>query len=92
MLSEGPHLRRPVHPDLTDPDLERLSRFVIDHTLADERDRVEVKIVDGWATMTGKVFTLRSKCDVERHVRSLAGVNGVTNRIEIVRVEPPTIY
>jgi osmotically-inducible protein OsmY len=78
-----------------DHDLERLSRVLIDRSIDGGRDHVEISFEDGWATVTGEVASTRRKCDVERHVRSLAGVRGLTSRIEIttpVRVAAWPLY
>ncbi len=73
--SESPH---------ADSALERLARCLIAQTIDSRRDHVDVAVVDGLATVTGEVATTTRRCDVERHIRSLAGVQGVTNRIVVV--------
>jgi osmotically-inducible protein OsmY len=73
----------PPAAGFADIDLERLARVLIDRSIDESRDRVDIAIDDGWATVTGEVASARCKCDVERHIRSLAGVKGLTSRIEI---------
>lgn len=72
----------------SDFDLERLARVLIERSIDKRRDQVEIAFEDGWATVTGKVCSARSKADVERHVRSLAGVKGLTTKIEVLSTGP----
>jgi BON domain len=65
----------------SDFDLERLARVLIDRSIDKRRDHVELAVEDGWVTVTGEVCSARRKADVERHVRSLAGVKGITSKI-----------
>jgi osmotically-inducible protein OsmY len=46
-------------------------------------DAVQLKVQDGWLTLTGKVDWQYQKTAAADAVRDLAGVVGVTNRIEI---------
>lgn len=48
-------------------------------------DTVEVKVLDGWVTLTGTVDWRYQKLAVESFVREIDGVCGVTN---LVRVRP----
>ena len=73
----------PAPPSFSDHDLERLSRVLIERSIDYGRDRVDIAVEAGWATVTGEVASARCKCDVERHIRSLAGVRGLTSHIEI---------
>jgi osmotically-inducible protein OsmY len=52
-----------------------------DTTLPD--DAIQVKVEDGWVTLTGKVAWQFQKAAAERAVRKLSGVFGVTNEIEL---------
>jgi hypothetical protein len=83
MLSDLQQGSKTPASGFTDFDLERLSRVLIERSIDKRRDHVEVSFEDGWATVTGEVASTRRKCDVERHVRSLAGVKGITSHIEI---------
>jgi osmotically-inducible protein OsmY len=79
-----------ARPASNDAELERLARVLIERTIVKDRDHVEVAVDDGWATLSGEVSSARCKCDVERHVRSLAGVKGLTSHIEITATGPIT--
>ncbi|MCH4559148.1 BON domain-containing protein [Mesorhizobium jarvisii] len=48
------------------------------------RDKVQVKVQDGWITLTGKLEWQYQKNAAAEAVRGLAGVVGVANQIEIV--------
>jgi osmotically-inducible protein OsmY len=47
------------------------------------RDKVQVKVQDGWITLTGKLEWQYQKNAAAEAVRGLAGVVGVANQIEI---------
>lgn len=72
----------------SDFDLERLSRVLIDRSIDKRRDHVDIAVEDGWATVSGEVCSARCKADVERHVRSLAGIRGLTSTISITASGP----
>jgi hypothetical protein len=73
MITDQQQGSQPAAPGFSDHELERLSRVLIDRSIDRGCDRVDIAVEDGWATVTG----------VERHIRSLAGVKGLTSRIEI---------
>ncbi|HVV93119.1 MAG TPA: BON domain-containing protein [Hyphomicrobiales bacterium] len=57
-----------------------------DTTLPD--DAVQIKVEEGWVTLTGKVAWQFQKAAAERAVRKLSGVVGVTNQIELKPATP----
>lgn len=85
MITDQQHQQgaEPAAAGFSDYDLERLSRVLVDRSIDYGRDRVDIAVEDGWATVTGEVASARCKCDVERHIRSLAGIKGLTSHIEI---------
>jgi hypothetical protein len=83
-LQRNPELTNPV---FADSDLEGVARRLIEGTIDARRDHVDVTVEGGWATVRGAVATAGCRCDVERHVRSLAGVNGLTNQIALLSAE-----
>lgn len=83
MITDQQQGSEPGITGFSDYDLERLSRVLIDRSIDYGRDRVDIAVEDGWATVTGEVASARCKCDVERHIRSLAGIKGLTSRIDI---------
>jgi osmotically-inducible protein OsmY len=70
-----------------DADVERRVRALIRWTLDPSRDSVEVRVEDGWAVLTGEVSQMRRRNDIGRHVRCLAGVRGLDNRIAVKGAE-----
>ncbi|PDQ20554.1 ornithine aminotransferase [Mesorhizobium sanjuanii] len=48
------------------------------------RDKVQVKVQDGWITLTGKLEWQYQKNAAAEAVRGLAGVVGVANQIDII--------
>jgi hypothetical protein len=88
MLSQVQHGSKSPDDVFPDPELERVCRCLIETTIDARREHVEVLLDHGWATLTGEVATARCRCDVERHLRSLAGVKGLTNHIDIVAPSP----
>lgn len=53
------------------------------------KDRVKVTVEDGWITLEGKVHWEHQRRAAYKAVRDLAGVTGVTNRIELEVVAQP---
>ncbi len=47
------------------------------------KDRISVKVQDGWVTLTGDVDWNFQKTDAERAVRRLTGVIGISNAINV---------
>jgi osmotically-inducible protein OsmY len=47
-------------------------------------DTVQVKVQDGWVTLTGKLEWQFQRQEAEGAVKRLAGVVGITNKIEVV--------
>jgi osmotically-inducible protein OsmY len=83
MITDLQQGSEPGVPGFSDYELERLSRVLIERSIDYGRDQVEIVIESGWATVTGEVASARCKCDVERNVRSLAGVKGLTSQLVI---------
>lgn len=52
-------------------------------------DRIKVKVVNGWITLTGEVGYEFERRAAEQAVRFLPGVRGVTNLIEVVPTVKP---
>lgn len=82
-----PNERDRLEVVFVDADVERRVRALIRWTLDPERDQVEVKVEDGWAVLTGEVSLMRRRNDIGRHVRCLAGVKGLENRIAVKGAE-----
>jgi len=66
-----------------DDEIAKRALSTISWNTAIPDDAVQVKVQEGWVTMTGKVEWQYQKTAAADAVRDLAGVVGVTNRIEI---------
>jgi osmotically-inducible protein OsmY len=53
--------------------------------LAVPRDTLQIKVENGWVTLSGHVERMYSKTSAEADARSVAGVVGVTNAISVKR-------
>jgi osmotically-inducible protein OsmY len=74
----------------TDVDIARAVRQALEWDVWVPDDLIQSTVSNGWVTLDGKVVLLRERDDVERAIRRLAGVRGVTNNIVVTgpRVEP----
>lgn len=66
-----------------DDEIAKRALSTINWNTAIPDDAVQVKVQEGWVTLTGKVEWQYQKAAAADAVRDLAGVVGVTNRIEI---------
>jgi osmotically-inducible protein OsmY len=66
-----------------DDEIAKRALSTINWNTAIPDDAVQVKVQEGWVTLTGKVEWQYQKTAAADAVRDLAGVVGVTNRIEI---------
>jgi osmotically-inducible protein OsmY len=69
-----------------DEDITRLATNVLDWNVWVPRDRVKVRVQDGWITLTGDVDYYYQKEHAETAVRYLIGIAGIINSITI---KPP---
>jgi osmotically-inducible protein OsmY len=72
----GSHVR-------TDTDIALAVRSVLEWDVFIPDDRIRSTVAGGWVTLEGEVDYWTSSADADRAVRNLAGVLGVTNRIEV---------
>lgn len=70
----------------TDADIARAAANAILWDVEVPTEKVKVIVQDGWVTLEGNVDWYYQKASAERAVRYLAGVKGVTNRVNI---QPP---
>ena len=66
-----------------DDDIDRRARRAISSDYYVPRDKVEIRIDQGWLTLIGDLNWLYEKHAAEADVRLLPGVFGVTNAIAI---------
>jgi osmotically-inducible protein OsmY len=67
----------------TDGTLRRVLQDMLDGLARMPAERPRVSVVDGWVTLEGTVQHAFQKLLVEKTVREVAGVRGLTNRVEI---------
>lgn len=67
----------------TDGTLQRLLHDMLDGLARMPAERPRVSVLDGWVTLEGTVPHAFQKLLVERTVREVAGVRGITNGIEV---------
>jgi osmotically-inducible protein OsmY len=68
----------------TDPTLERLAADILESLPAMLPKRPQVAVYDGWLTLDGIVESAAQKRTIENAFLHIAGIRGVTNRINIV--------
>src|SRR5512138_860602 len=71
----------------TDEEIARAVRHVLEWDALVPDERIKSTVSDGWVTLEGDVDLWREREDAERTVLRLAGVIGVTNKIDVVTKE-----
>lgn len=67
----------------TDAEIALAVRHSLEWDVWINEERIKSTVSNGFVTLEGTVEVLRERDDVERVIRRLAGVRGVTNRIEV---------
>jgi osmotically-inducible protein OsmY len=67
----------------SDTEIAHALRSALEWDVWIPQDQIKSTVTDGWVTLEGEVELLRERYDAERAIRRLAGVRGVTNRIEV---------
>lgn len=73
----------------TDTDIARAVRDALEWNVFVPDTSIRSTVAQGWVTLEGDVEVFSERQEAERAVANLAGVRGVTNRIE---VKPPKVY
>lgn len=71
------------HKQRSDPEIARAIREALDWDALIPAANIRTTVENGWVTIEGSVVFLREREDVERIVRRLDGVRGLTNRIRV---------
>lgn len=66
-----------------DEDLAQRAVQMLDWSATVPKSAVQVKVQNGWVTLTGKVDWQYQKEEAYRAIRRLAGVAGITNGVEV---------
>jgi osmotically-inducible protein OsmY len=76
-------VRVPNGTGRTDAEIAQAIRQALEWDVWVPEDRIQSTVSNGWVTLEGSVRYLRERDDVERAIRNLAGVKGITNSIVI---------
>jgi osmotically-inducible protein OsmY len=82
-------VRLPGARERTDSDIARAAVNALEWNTLVPRDRIQVLVQKGWISLDGTVGFHYQKAEAERAVRSLLGVKGVVNRINLKPVVSP---
>lgn len=82
-------VRLPGGRQRTDSDIARAAVNALEWNTLVPRDRIQVLVQKGWITLDGTVEFHYQKAEAERSVRSLLGVKGVVNRINLKPLVSP---
>lgn len=82
-IVEHIEVRLPVHAQRTDADIARAAANALTWNTWVPADCVKVKVEEGWVNLEGGVAAQHQKRAAEEAVRTLTGVRGVTNLIDI---------
>jgi len=80
-------VRVPENMARTDAEIALALRSALEWDVWVDQERIKSTVSNGWVTLEGVVALFREREDVERIVRRLAGVRGLTNRIEVKPVK-----
>jgi osmotically-inducible protein OsmY len=77
----------------TDTEIAQAVRHALEWDVWVPDRQIQSTVSDGWVTLEGQVKLMRECNDAERAIHNLAGVRGVTNRIEVVMpsIEPEEV-
>ncbi len=76
----------------TDQDIAAMALNNLKWNTQVPEDKIKMKIEDGWVTLEGKVEWNYQKEATVNAIRTLAGIRGITNRIQVeVKLEPQSI-
>ena len=71
----------------TDAEIARALRSALEWDVWVDQKRIKSTVSNGWVTLEGDVEMFREREEAERVVRRLAGVRGLTNKIEVKPVK-----
>lgn len=80
-------VRVPGNMARTDAEIAKALRSALEWDVWVDQSRIKSTVSNGWVTLEGDVSLFRELEDVERLVRRLTGVIGLTNKIEVKPVK-----
>jgi len=82
-VAEELQVKLPALNQRSDSDIARAVVNALDWNVAVPRELLDVKVEDGWVTLTGKVDRYYQKMAAEGAVHGLMGVKGISNLITV---------
>ena len=83
-------VRLPNIDERPDPEIARDAVMAIQHQLPFSYENIKVIVKNGWVTLEGEVEWNYQREAAEAAVRRVRGVKGITNKIELRPMVPPT--
>jgi osmotically-inducible protein OsmY len=83
-IAEEIQVRYPGGPKTSDDEIAKRAVDTLKWSTVVPDDRVQVKVQDGWVTLTGKLDWNYQKTGAADAVLGLKGVTGISNQIELV--------
>jgi osmotically-inducible protein OsmY len=80
-------VKLPSSSQRADPDIARAALDALKWDIVVPRDRITVRVENGWVTLDGDVDWYFQRQAAERAVRNLTGVRGVTNLV-VIKAQP----
>jgi osmotically-inducible protein OsmY len=77
------YVRVPGSLERTDAEIAQAVRRALQWDVWIDQERITSTVSNGWVTLEGVVDVMRERYDVETVVRRLAGISGVTNKIQV---------
>ena len=74
----------------TDPEIARAAVDALQWNVSVPKDRIKVRVENGWVTLEGDVDWYYQREAADRAVRNLTGVKGVTNLITVKALPTPS--
>src|SRR6516162_9362212 len=88
-VSDEIEVRLPSESWRGDSDIARAALNAIEWNALVPHDRIKVLVQNGWVTLDGTVDRQYQRSEAENAVRSLLGVKGVLNRIQLLPLVSP---
>jgi osmotically-inducible protein OsmY len=76
-------VRVPGTPGRTDTQIAGAVRLALEWDVYVPEERIRTTVSEGWVMLEGDVDTWSEREDAERSIKNLAGVRGITNKIEV---------
>jgi osmotically-inducible protein OsmY len=82
-IAEEIEVRYPSDKKMADDQIAKRALDILAWNITIPKDKIQVKVQDGWVTLSGDVDWNFQKTDAQRLVRRLSGVIGISNSINV---------